>query len=366
MLKPNNLQPFGGEVGTTYNRPHGQRSEQQIDSVQQQVLLPKFRRSKLLHSGLVKREQLCMPTDSTSSLGFVAHNTGKSSGDNNCTQVGLGSMVADATPYSGQLYSSASGSDVIRKGFLRGGGTVEEPKLAVPSSKSSLVSKLLMRAQSLSRKSVSEDWNRRLNKAWNVYKGYCEIMRLTALPAEVDILVSFLVWLDLTHFFSGYVDFLAAVSREHLECHFSDPSKDYRVKRICKALVKEYKKDNKTRWPCDPLTVSTLRLFVDKKPQCTSKDLWIRDAALVAIGLRTMRRPGELCKLKFKDVKFGDKLCWVRISSSKTEQFANGTFIPIEYTDSQYCPVRLLRRYLKIRQKLWRINLFSCQTRKSN
>ncbi|RIB10247.1 hypothetical protein C2G38_2206656 [Gigaspora rosea] len=85
MLKPNNLRPFGGKVGTTYNRPHGQRLKQQIDSVQQQVLLPEFRRSKLLHLGLVKREQLC------------------------------------------QLYRSASGSDGIRKGFFRGDRTVVRP-----------------------------------------------------------------------------------------------------------------------------------------------------------------------------------------------------------------------------------------------
>ncbi|CAG8839996.1 416_t:CDS:2, partial [Gigaspora margarita] len=49
------------------------------------------------------------------------------------SQVGLGSMVADATPYPGQLYSFVSGLDVIHKGFFRGGRTVEEPKLAVPS-----------------------------------------------------------------------------------------------------------------------------------------------------------------------------------------------------------------------------------------
>ncbi|CAG8527497.1 41123_t:CDS:2, partial [Gigaspora margarita] len=69
-------------------------------------------------------------------VGFVAYNRRKGSGDNNCTQVGLSSMVADATPYPGQLYSSVSSSDIIHKGFLRGGGTVKEPKLAVPSSKS--------------------------------------------------------------------------------------------------------------------------------------------------------------------------------------------------------------------------------------
>ncbi|CAG8843981.1 33388_t:CDS:2, partial [Gigaspora margarita] len=143
------------------------------------------------------------------------------------SQMGLGSMVADATPYPDQLYSFVCGLDVIHKGVFRGGRTVKEPKLAVPSSK-----------------------------------------RLLALPLEVDTLVYFLVWLDLVHSFSGYVDFLAAVLREHLEYHFSDPSKDYRVKRIFKALVKEYKKDKEPRWPCDLLTVSALRQFVDKKPQC--------------------------------------------------------------------------------------------------
>ncbi|CAG8725176.1 11503_t:CDS:2, partial [Gigaspora margarita] len=109
--------------------------------------------------------------------------------------------------------------DLSLQGFL---GEVEEPKLAVLSSKS---------------------------RAWTVYKGYCEIMGLIALPSE----------LDLVHSFSGYVDFLATVLREHLECHFSDPSKDYRVKRICKALVKEYKKNKEPRWPCDPKTVSALK-----------------------------------------------------------------------------------------------------------
>ncbi|CAG8739469.1 6023_t:CDS:2, partial [Racocetra persica] len=55
----------------------------------------------------------------------------------------------------------------------------------------------------------------------------------------------------------------------------------------------------------DPLTVSALKQFIDKKPHYVSKDCWIRDAALVAI------------------------------SSSKTDQFANGKFIPIEYVNTE-------------------------------
>ncbi|CAG8633324.1 19805_t:CDS:2, partial [Cetraspora pellucida] len=89
------------------------------------------------------------------------------------------------------------------KRVFQEGRALEEPKLAVPGSKSGLVSKLLVRVQALSRKSVSNDWNRRLDKAWDIYKDYCEMMSLVALPTETDILLSFLVWLNLIHFFSG-------------------------------------------------------------------------------------------------------------------------------------------------------------------
>ncbi|CAG8830983.1 7694_t:CDS:1, partial [Gigaspora margarita] len=74
----------------------------------------------------------------------------------------------------------------------------------------------------------------------NICKDYCEVMGLVALLAEIDALISCLV--GLAYFFSEYVDFLATVLREHLEYNFMKLSKDYRVKRICKALVKEYKK----------------------------------------------------------------------------------------------------------------------------
>ncbi|CAG8573449.1 11578_t:CDS:2 [Gigaspora margarita] len=158
-------------------------------------------------------------------------------------------------------------------------------------------------------------------------------MKLEALLSTGKTLVSFLVWLDLTNSFAGCADVLAAVSRGHLEVQLLDPSKEYNVKRVYKALLKEYKKDKEPNWPRDPLPVSTLRCFVDNKPQFTSREFWVRDAALVAIGLRTMRHPGELCNLRLRDIKFSKKLCWVRVVSSKTDQFANGRFLPIEATN---------------------------------
>lgn len=55
-----------------------------------------------------------------------------------------------------------------------------------------------------------------------------------------------------------------------------------------------------------------------------------------------MHRPGELCKLKLKDVEEKSGLFWVRIRKAKNDLFANGRFVPFEPTGSKICPVRLL------------------------
>ncbi|CAG8826886.1 21013_t:CDS:2, partial [Cetraspora pellucida] len=126
----------------------------------------------------------------------------------------------------------------VATGGFRCSGTMEESKLAVPSSKARLVSMLLARAQTLRKNSVSQNWNQRLDRAWCLYDNYCKVMGLEALPSKVDTLVSFIVWLDLTHAFSNCTDVLAAVSREHLEAQLPDPSKNYKVKKVFRALFK--------------------------------------------------------------------------------------------------------------------------------
>ncbi|CAG8582139.1 23896_t:CDS:2, partial [Cetraspora pellucida] len=68
--------------------------------------------------------------------------------------------------------------------------------------------------------------------------------------------------------------------------------------------------------------------------------------------LRTIRCPGELCRLRLNDVKFKGNICWIRIGSSKTDQFSNGKFIPVKCIDSPYCLVRLLKRYMSVRPNL--------------
>ncbi|CAG8667599.1 23358_t:CDS:2 [Gigaspora margarita] len=113
-------------------------------------------------------------------------------------------------------------SNNIHKGLFRGSRAMKKSELAVFGYKNKLIKNLLTRVQKLRRKSVSESWNHHLDKVW-VY--------IKALPSEINTLVSFIVWLDLTHSFSTCADVLATISREHLEHNLPDPSKDYRIKR---------------------------------------------------------------------------------------------------------------------------------------
>ncbi|CAG8744822.1 12880_t:CDS:2 [Gigaspora margarita] len=155
---------------------------------------------------------------------------------NNSSQVGLSKMVANSDAYAHRLYSFAP----VQNAFVRGCSGVVEPW------------------KNLSWQFLAV---RRLDKAWELFKNFCKLMSLIPLPSEVDTLVSFMVWLDLTHSFSVCADVLAAVARGHLEAQLPDPSKEYRVRRVYKALLKEYRKDKEPKWPCDPLPVFALNFY---------------------------------------------------------------------------------------------------------
>ncbi|CAG8783272.1 5079_t:CDS:2, partial [Cetraspora pellucida] len=225
----------------------------------------------------------------------------KGCGNYNHSKMDVSRVVANVNIYDNRYVAPVSSSGFIYQKNFRRNEIMKKPELTVCGSKNRLVKMLLAKAQTLSKKTVLDSWNKQLDKAWNVYKDFCKVMNLKAFPSKVDILVSFIVWLDLTQSISGCIDVLAAVSRAYLEVQLTDPSKEYRVKRVYRTLLKDYRKAKDPNWPCDPLTVAALNL-------------------------------------KLKDIKFGEKLFWVHISPSKTDQFANGKFISIEYSNSKYCP----------------------------
>jgi len=74
-----------------------------------------------------------------------------------------------------------------------------------------------------------------------------------------------------------------------------------------------------------------------------------RNAALAVLGFRAMLRPGELAKLRMKDVKLLQNAILVRLGVTKADQTAQRKPVRIEATLSVTCPVMLVSAFFRIR-----------------
>jgi len=160
----------------------------------------------------------------------------------------------------------------------------------------------------------------------------------------------FLVWLDLAGRGSRAKAALGAISREHALRGHLDPTKDRRLRLVLDGVERAWAK-GKERPPLirDPFPVAALRHHVVGAHR---SELWIRDAFLVALGLRTMRRASELSALQLSDIQWRPAVgaLWVFIARSKVDQTGKGMEIYIEpVKGSPTCPVRLFWKYLEWR-----------------
>jgi site-specific recombinase XerD len=101
-----------------------------------------------------------------------------------------------------------------------------------------------------------------------------------------------------------------------------------------------------------PFPIQALRAWVaTSRKRKTVREL--RDPALVAVGIRCMRRPGELTELRVRHVRPFEKGIKIFLAKSKTDQTMEGRWMHVdEVPGSRTCPVMLLRRYLDSRGKL--------------
>jgi integrase len=80
----------------------------------------------------------------------------------------------------------------------------------------------------------------------------------------------------------------------------------------------------------------------------------LRDAAVISLGLRLMRRPGELAALAVDDVEWSSSGAVITVRRSKTDQLGVGLRLPVDASGTSSCPVVLLRRWLAVRSFLVR------------
>lgn len=171
---------------------------------------------------------------------------------------------------------------------------------------------------------------------------------MTVLPASSRTVLDFLVHLVNSGKGGSAGASLAAIKDFHLNAHVQDPTQDRDVMLAVEGASR-IAADRKG-WPRErgALPVEALLSFIGSPD--FSSSLGLRDATLVAVGLRLMLRPSELVRLKLESVKLQKDGVLVRLGRSKADQKAKRKPLLIEISASPACPVKLLRSLIKARR----------------
>jgi site-specific recombinase XerD len=130
----------------------------------------------------------------------------------------------------------------------------------------------------------------------------------------------------------------------HLKRNYPDVQKSFVLRMLhLKALKLNAKAGHKLR---DPMDIANIRRF------CAEGDPTISDrdhamySALIVLGVRALLRPGELMKMKFRNVKFYEKfMCIDLVTRKNVKQRAAPIYIE-RATNSKSCPVSLMEKWI--------------------
>lgn len=180
----------------------------------------------------------------------------------------------------------------------------------------------------------------RYQKEWNWFQQF----RPTGLSGEEKVR-KYITWMERIGRGGSVPTALAAISRKSVELGLPDWTRNGRIKILADGIAREVAK-KKIPLERDPLPVAAVHQYLLNEQNSACKR---RDAALVALGIRGMRRANELCNLRMEDVTFREGMMMVKIRRQKNDQLGRGLTLFIERTHSASCPVMLMEEYLKLR-----------------
>lgn len=205
------------------------------------------------------------------------------------------------------------------------------------------------------RHSMAENTWRAYEKGWRCFQVYCHQINQSALPASLDTVVSFFVYLSSNPSPSSnrklsigtIVMYRSAIQKVHELSNYESPTDSAKVGQIISGLKRMY--------GVAPKRVKALRDFHIKKmiAQCNNTPIGIRDAAIIVIGFAAALRRSEICNLRYEDIeiipadKNNAKRMVITVRVSKTDQEGEGQKIAVP-TGKNLRPIDKLLDWLSI------------------
>ena len=166
-------------------------------------------------------------------------------------------------------------------------------------------------------------------------------------PPSIALVEDFFLWLSITERGSSARVVSAALKHSCLCRGLEDPMSGRRIRKIIRGVERIAAEEGEPGEKRSAFPLGALKGKVEEAERSTSPVSWIvwRDIALVALGFRAIRRPGEIAQLSCGDIAFRPNgSLEVRVGKSKTDQLRKGSVLSIEGLEgSTCCPVRLMR-----------------------
>lgn len=308
-------------------------AESPVASVQRQGVVSRGGSGRCIHAGLERGEKLVMPEFWADSKGFAASAGMWSSGSDCGAGVARPALVASAVPVGSGMVPI--GKPRFRTGSVRSGGTLEEPSVEILGSEGD---RFIVAARAPSTVATYKRWLLE-------FAAFCASVGESAMPAAPESVKAFIIQLFNSGRGMSAKTCVAAVKAQHLDAGLADPTDNHQVRLVLEGGLRLLAQNKP--WPRErePFPVVALKKFVDS-PLDGSAFVKCRDAALVALGMRAMLRPGEIAKLLLSDIQFRDGTLVMRLRATKADQRAERKPLHIDSINSKYCPVTLLRGYL--------------------
>lgn len=268
-------------------------------------------------------------------------------------------MVAKVGKDDGGVQTATRRKKGVQKRTFRLCGTMEKQAVEILSGKDTggrnsrvkgrkAGETLEVRKKLLMGKARASGTNKRYKKWWREFELFCEGQEKAPLPAESTTVEDFLTWLEMCGRGASAEVAAAAIRATHLDRGTEDPCNTHGIRTLRKGIKRIVAEEAEEKVNREPFPVEALRKWTGSRPIGVSTWRWRRDAALVAVGLRCMRRPGELAAMRIMDARWKEDGLWIFVRKSKTDQYGKGKLIPVdEGVDRRTCPVRLLKEWME-------------------
>jgi hypothetical protein len=138
------------------------------------------------------------------------------------------------------------------------------------------------------------------DRVWNNWSEFCERYGHDPWRPPAEAVLNFLAWLDVIGNGASASRAIAAMRAKWKDSGCEDFSKNHQVGRMLEALSRLAAIEKIERAERLPLPASAITSWCSTKPPGTLDWIWKRDAAILVLGFRGMRRPGEFASFKRK------------------------------------------------------------------